>query len=78
MKNDQDKRVVGAEGFEPPTSCSQSRRATRLRYAPNFLRYTIYMIKIKPYTQTALIISWSPMKKPGKMVYSHYIERVLN
>ena len=27
-------RVVGAEGFEPPTSCSQSRRATRLRHAP--------------------------------------------
>ncbi len=30
-------RLVGAEGFEPPTSCSQSRRATRLRYAPQFL-----------------------------------------
>ena len=27
--------MVGAEGFEPPASCSQSRRATRLRYAPN-------------------------------------------
>ena len=26
--------LVGAEGFEPPTSCSQSRRATRLRHAP--------------------------------------------
>src|SRR3546814_10571970 len=26
--------MVGADGFEPPTSCSQSRRATRLRYAP--------------------------------------------
>ena len=25
---------VGAGGFEPPTSCSQSRCATRLRYAP--------------------------------------------
>ena len=23
--------MVGVEGFEPPTSCSQSRRATRLR-----------------------------------------------
>ena len=28
-------RMVGVEGFEPPTSCSQSRRATRLRYTPN-------------------------------------------
>ena len=28
--------MVGAEGFEPPTLCSQSRCATRLRYAPMF------------------------------------------
>ena len=28
------KVLVGARGFEPPTSCSQSRRATGLRYAP--------------------------------------------
>ena len=26
---------VGAPGFEPGTSCSQSRRDTRLRYAPH-------------------------------------------
>ena len=26
--------MVGAPGFEPGTSCSQSRRATRLRHAP--------------------------------------------
>lgn len=29
-------KMVGEEGFEPPTFCSQSRRATRLRYTPNF------------------------------------------
>ncbi len=29
-----EKRLVGAEGFEPPTPCSQSRCATRLRHAP--------------------------------------------
>lgn len=28
--------VVGVEGFEPPTPCSQSRCATRLRYTPAF------------------------------------------
>ena len=28
------RRLVGARGFEPPTSCSQSRRASRLRHAP--------------------------------------------
>ena len=29
--------MVGAERFELPTLCSQSRCATRLRYAPTFL-----------------------------------------
>ena len=28
------KTLVGADGFEPPTLCSQSRCATRLRHAP--------------------------------------------
>src|SRR5690606_20348724 len=28
------RQLVGAPGFEPGTSCSQSRRATSLRYAP--------------------------------------------
>jgi hypothetical protein len=28
-------KLVGVERFELPTSCSQSRRATRLRYTPN-------------------------------------------
>ena len=28
--------AIGATGFEPVTSCSQSRRDTRLRYAPPF------------------------------------------
>ena len=28
-------KVVGVDGFEPPTYCSQSNRATRLRYTPN-------------------------------------------
>ncbi len=34
------KNVVGVEGFEPPTFCSQSRRATGLRYTPLPLRRT--------------------------------------
>jgi hypothetical protein len=29
------KKMVGVERFELPTSCSQSRRATRLRYTPD-------------------------------------------
>ena len=33
--------MVGAEGFEPPTLWSQTRCATRLRYAPTFPVYRI-------------------------------------
>jgi hypothetical protein len=29
------RKVVGVEGFEPPTFCTQNRRATGLRYTPN-------------------------------------------
>ncbi len=29
--------MVGARGFEPPTLCTQSRCATRLRHAPTML-----------------------------------------
>src|SRR3569833_3264250 len=29
------KSMVGVRGFEPPTPCSRSRCATRLRYSPN-------------------------------------------
>ena len=32
-----DEELVGVERFELPTSCSQSRRATRLRYTPKSL-----------------------------------------
>jgi organic hydroperoxide reductase OsmC/OhrA len=33
-------RRIGAPGFEPGTSCSQSKRATRLRHAPLAVEYT--------------------------------------
>ena len=33
--------LVGVERFELPTSCSQSRRATRLRYTPKGRDYTL-------------------------------------
>ncbi len=33
------REMVGVERFELPTSCSQSRRATRLRYTPNAFTY---------------------------------------
>ena len=30
------RKMVGAVGFEPTTSWSQTKRATKLRYAPNY------------------------------------------
>ena len=33
-------QVVGVKRFELPTSCSQSRRATRLRYTPGKMHFT--------------------------------------
>src|SRR5262245_29798592 len=35
-------RLVGVRGFEPPTPCSQSRCATRLRHTPNRSKFTTY------------------------------------
>ena len=32
------RRLVGAIGFEPTTPCAQGRCATRLRYAPTFMK----------------------------------------
>jgi hypothetical protein len=40
LKSNQ-KEVVGVERFELPTSCSQSRRATRLRYTPKMFTYAV-------------------------------------
>jgi hypothetical protein len=37
--------LVGAEGFEPTTLCSQSRCATRLRYAPTSSIVTYLLLK---------------------------------
>ena len=39
--------MVGVEGFEPPTFCSQSRRATRLRYTPKQLPTSIAVVDLK-------------------------------
>lgn len=43
------KLLVGATGFEPTTSCSQSKHSTRLSYAPNAQDYTCFFTKRKLY-----------------------------
>src|SRR3990172_6932387 len=37
-------KMVGARGFEPPTSASQAPRANHLRYAPIIKKKIIHMI----------------------------------
>ena len=49
--------LVGARGFEPPTLCSQSRCATRLRHAP---METVYRYLAPMATLTA------DLTRPGK------------
>jgi hypothetical protein len=46
--------VVGVAGFEPTTSCSQSRRDTGLRYTPRWYHlYYNFLIKNKSYCNPA-------------------------
>ena len=40
------KILVGVKGLEPPASCSQSRRATGLRYTPKRPHYMRAMRKV--------------------------------
>ncbi len=43
------KGVVGVAGFEPTTSCSQSRRDTGLRYTPKLVfRYYFFNLHFEP------------------------------
>ena len=51
--------LIGARGFEPPTSCSRSRRATRLRYAPS-LRGTLYVLDEAVSSTTSVTTASSP------------------
>ena len=42
--------MVGAAGFEPATLWSQTRCATRLRYAPNMVTITVHKDILKGQT----------------------------
>ena len=42
--------MVGATGFEPATLCSQSRCATKLRYAPNSVQYRVVPLPLQRVT----------------------------
>jgi hypothetical protein len=60
--------MVGAEGFEPPALCSQSRCATRLRYAPIFRLYRSCGLRI------AAEQSYNQALKPLDSTRSHMVE----
>ncbi len=46
--------MVGERGFEPPTLCSQSRCATRLRYSPTGV-FAITAIAVTTIAMTAMV-----------------------
>src|SRR6185437_915281 len=51
---------IGATGFEPVTSCSQSRRDTRLRYAPGKAKTTATTCRGQPHTLTISRFACAP------------------
>ena len=64
-------KVVGVERFELPTSCSQSRRATRLRYTPSELNNR-YLSKVG-----AHITGADPLRQHAFTIYcGDWLERV--
>ena len=52
--------LVGAAGFELATLCSQSRCATRLRYAPNSTKYNLFLLS-KRISRTFLHCTGKPI-----------------
>ena len=52
--------MVGAAGFELATLCSQSRCATRLRYAPNSTKYNLFLLS-KRISRTFLHCTGKPI-----------------
>ena len=60
--------LVGAEGFEPPTLCSQSRCATRLRYAPTLsfdCNANRNLAGFEPAAEIGQMVSEKPEKHPS-------------
>src|SRR5207253_9290982 len=67
-------KLVGARGFEPPTPCSQSRCATRLRYTPTLKRQCVNRLpetaipRAKPPSlfpdRHAVVAAWIPIAVP--------------
>ena len=41
-----EKKMVGVKGFEPPTPCSQSTCATKLRYTPSGTIYPFFLERL--------------------------------
>ena len=56
--------MVGATGFEPATSCSRSRRATGLRYAPLYSLLPVYFADAPGGTRIPNLLIRSQMLYP--------------
>ncbi len=72
--------MVGARGFEPPTSCSQSRRAARLRHAPFIIRkgYNMLFKSIQAYkdnNKLKLVSEKTDLSKKGRHLFLYMIPK---
>ncbi len=66
--------MVGARGFEPPTSCSRSRRAYRTALRPD-----IYCAVQRPITPREASVTTVPANKmPSKTAGREYLNRTPN
>ena len=64
-------RMVGARGFEPPTPCSQSRCATRLRHAPKQGQNISLKRERQPLPEFFLPIIGSGLKRAATLLRSN-------
>ena len=56
--------MVGVAGFEPTTSCSRSRRATRLRYTPSTRWLSLWSASVKIAWSLSVVL-FTPAKTPS-------------
>ena len=67
--------MVGEIGFEPTTSCSQSRRATKLRHSPHMIHTNFWSID-RLYKKNKSFFTIFNFIKKMAVIPSHVVQRV--
>jgi uncharacterized membrane protein (UPF0136 family) len=61
---------IGARGFEPPASCAQGRRATKLRYAPINKRFIVPALTFRFNSGSASVCRYNAVMGIVLIVYA--------